>query len=54
MSQFGEGFSSSEQRVGPLSPGKYRVTATLDDGRDAYKILNLSGQDERKVKLRLK
>ncbi len=54
MTQLGAGFSTKEQRVGPLPPGKYRVTATLDDGRDAYKILSLSGQDERKVKLRLK
>jgi protocatechuate 3,4-dioxygenase beta subunit len=54
MSQFGAGFTSQEQRVGPLPPGKYRVTASLDDGREAYKNVNLSGQDERKVKLRLK
>jgi 5-hydroxyisourate hydrolase-like protein (transthyretin family) len=47
------GFSSVEQRVGPLPPGKYTIQATADDGRDARKSVNLSGQQTRRVKLRL-
>ncbi|MCB9913708.1 MAG: carboxypeptidase regulatory-like domain-containing protein [Planctomycetes bacterium] len=54
MERFNGGASGQEHRVGPLPPGKYRITATLDDGRDTYKILNLSGQDERKVRLRVR
>lgn len=54
MSQFGRGFSAKEQRVGPLPPGRYRVTATLDDGRETHKNLTLSGRDERKLKLRFR
>ena len=49
----GGGFSSSEQRVGPLPPGKYRIEAIAEDGRDARKTVTLSGQDERPVRLRL-
>jgi Carboxypeptidase regulatory-like domain len=54
MAQFGDGFSAKVQRVGPLPPGKYRVSASLDDGRKAYKNVNLGGRAERKIKLRLK
>ena len=54
MSQFGKGFSSKEQRVGPMPEGRYRVFATLDDGREASKTVTLSGQTERKVILRVK
>jgi protocatechuate 3,4-dioxygenase beta subunit len=50
----GEGFSTREQRFGPLPPGKYRVIATAEDGRGANKPVTIKGQDERKVKLRLK
>lgn len=54
MQQFGKGFSSTEQRVGPLPPGRYRVTATLDDGRTADKGVTLAGQTERRVMLRVR
>jgi len=46
-------FSSSEQRVGPLPDGRYKVTATHADGRTKSRSVRLSGQGERKVKLRL-
>jgi protocatechuate 3,4-dioxygenase beta subunit len=52
METFGQGFSSKEQRIGPLSPGRYSVVATLDDGRRAKKTVKLSGKPERVVKLR--
>jgi protocatechuate 3,4-dioxygenase beta subunit len=49
----GGSFSSDEQRVGPLPPGKYTIEAIADDGRDAQKTITLSGQDERPMRLRL-
>lgn len=52
--QFANGFSTRESRIGPLPPGKYRVEATHEDGRSAKKPVTLKGQDERRVKLRLK
>jgi hypothetical protein len=54
MQQFGKGFSSTEQRVGPLPPGRYRVTARLDDGRTADRAVTLSGQTERRLTLRVR
>lgn len=55
MEAFSDGFASDAQKVGPLPPGKYRVTAILDDGRESYKRVNLSGsRDTRKVVLRVK
>jgi uncharacterized GH25 family protein len=55
MSIFQEGgFSSKEQRVGPLPPGKYRVIAVSAAGETVEKPVTLSGQPERKLNLRLK
>jgi protocatechuate 3,4-dioxygenase beta subunit len=51
--RMGAGFTSGEQRVGPLPPGKYTVTATSADGRSASKPVTLKGQAERRVNLRL-
>jgi hypothetical protein len=53
MMQSGE-FSSKEQRVGPLPPGEYHVEAIAVDGRRATKPVQLSGQPERKLNLRIK
>jgi hypothetical protein len=50
---FTEGFSSTEQRLGPLPPGKYRVTATDDAGKSESKPLSLSGQAERNLRIKL-
>jgi hypothetical protein len=49
----GGGFSTDEQRVGPLPAGKYKISAIADDGRDAEKTVTLSGQEERPIRLRL-
>jgi hypothetical protein len=53
MKMFSEGgFSSTAQRFGPLPPGKYRVRATLADGKSLTKPVSLSGQAERKLSIR--
>jgi uncharacterized GH25 family protein len=54
MAAFSQGrFSTKEQRVGPLPPGKYLVTATTKDGKTVNKPVTLSGQPERKLTLKL-
>jgi len=47
------GFSSTENKVGPLPAGEYKVGATSFDGRTASRTVKLRGQEERSVKLRL-
>lgn len=54
MAMFSGTYSTMEQPVGPLPLGKYRVVATLKDGRAAYKNITVSGRATRKVKLRVK
>ena len=46
------GASTEEQRLGPFPAGKYRVTATLSDGRTLTRPVSLSGQAERKLNIR--
>lgn len=53
-SALSSGSLDGSQRVGPLPPGRYVVTVTADDGRTATKPANLSGQDERKLRIRLR
>jgi hypothetical protein len=53
-SGFSEGFDSSKQTIGPLPPGSYTVTAIADGGKKTSKPVNLDGQAERKLKLRLR
>ena len=54
MNIFSSGeFSMREQRVGPVPPGRYRVEAFTNDGRDARKTVTITDQDERRVRLRL-
>ena len=45
---------SNAQRIGPLPPGEYKVTATADDGRSYTKPVTLRAGAERKLKIRLK
>ena len=49
----GGGFDSKQQRVGPLAPGKYKVTAFGPDGSKTTKPVILNGQPERKLTLKL-
>ncbi|MFT5291474.1 MAG: hypothetical protein ACI8QS_002064 [Planctomycetota bacterium] len=54
MENFGQGFSSTLQRVGPLAPGRYRVEVTTADGRSATKPVTLDGRAERKLTVRVR
>lgn len=54
MDAAGGFYTTTEQRVGPLPPGRYVVTAIADDGRTTTKPVTLTGQAERKLKIRLK
>jgi uncharacterized GH25 family protein len=54
MEQFGSGFSSKEQRVGPLPLGRYTVRALADDGREVSRPASLLRPGERSVRLRFK
>lgn len=49
-----EGFSTTEQRVGPLPSGKYKVTATASDGASVTKSVTLTGNEERFLRIKLK
>src|SRR5262249_49442027 len=49
-----DGFSSRERRIGPLAPGRYSLSATSLDGKDAKTAVRVeAGQGERNVKMRL-
>jgi len=48
-----EGISSRVKKVGPLPPGEYRVSASAYDGRSANRTIQLHGQDERGLNLRI-
>jgi hypothetical protein len=49
-----DGFSGNRQVVGPLPPGRYRVHAYAEDGRETDKPVNLRGQAERSIRLRFR
>ncbi len=54
MDAFRKGqFSSKEQRIGPLPPGRYRVLVKSRTGETANKPVTLTGQPERKLNVRL-
>jgi carboxypeptidase family protein len=46
------GLNTTEREVGPLPPGKYRVTGTDDAGREKSRSVTLKGQKERILRLR--
>ena len=54
QTMFSEGFSSTELKIGPLPPGKYRVMATGPNGETSNKPVTLSGQEERSMRIKLK
>lgn len=54
MEAFQKGlFSSREQRVGPLAPGRYKVVVRDAAGKTITKPVTLTGQPERKLNVRL-
>jgi len=53
--QGGDGFSLTDERVGPLPPGRYRVEATALDGRTARKLVRIRpGEAEQRVTVRVR
>ena len=54
VERLAQGFSGTRHRVGPVPPGRYTVIASLPDGRTRKKTVQLDGQPERQVKLRLR
>ena len=54
MERISEGVDGKEQRVGPLAPGVYTVSAVTQDGRAASRRVRLDGSPEKKLRLRLK
>jgi len=54
MEAFSKGlFTSREQRVGPLPPGRYKVIVTTESGGKISKPVTLTGQPERRLNVRL-
>lgn len=53
MATMTTGVNTREHRFGPLPAGKYVVTARTSDGKSAKKSVSLSGQDERKLRVRV-
>ena len=54
MQVFTGGGEQRESTVGPLPPGKYKVTFTTDDGQTADRTVRLTGRAERKVRVRIR
>ena len=54
MELFGKnGIDFDTARIGPLPPGKYKVSAQTADGKKGSKPVTLTGQPERKLTLRV-
>ncbi len=53
MERMGAKFTGKDHRIGPVPPGTYTLVATAGDGRTTSKSVSISGQGERRVKLRL-
>jgi hypothetical protein len=53
MATMTTGVNTREHRFGPLPAGKYVVTARTEDGKSAKKSVSLSGQEERKLRVRV-
>jgi uncharacterized membrane protein len=53
QTEFSEGLSTTEIRVGPVPPGKYVVTVTSEGGKVEQRTITLSAsRSERKLRLR--
>ena len=48
------GFSHSVQRIGPLPPGRYKVTGVAPNGSEKSRSVDLDAGAERKLKLRFR
>jgi protocatechuate 3,4-dioxygenase beta subunit len=48
-----QGISTTERKLGPLPAGKYVVNATTTDGKSVKKPVTLSGQEERKLRIKV-
>ncbi len=51
---FRTGISTTEQKVGPLTPGRYTVLATAQDGRTAKKRVTVRTKAETRVRVKFK
>ena len=51
---FGSGISTTEQKVGPVTPGRYTVLATSQDGRTVKKRVTVRDKAETKVRVKFK
>ncbi|MEO0653219.1 MAG: carboxypeptidase-like regulatory domain-containing protein, partial [Planctomycetota bacterium] len=51
--EIARGFRAGEHRVGPLPPGTYRVVARAGDGREQDRRVELRGQAERRLRIRI-
>jgi len=49
---FGEGVSTTEQRFGPLAPGRYTVSARAQDGRTERKRVTVKASRDTRTRLR--
>ncbi|HTF88522.1 MAG TPA: carboxypeptidase-like regulatory domain-containing protein, partial [Planctomycetota bacterium] len=47
------GFDTKHQRIGPLPPGKYTIDASTSEGAKTTKSVNLIGQSEKRITLKL-
>lgn len=50
---FQDGWYAGEQRIGPVPPGEYLLTATAADGRSAAQWVNVLGERQQQVDLLL-
>ena len=51
---FGSGISTTEQKVGPVTPGRYTVLATSKDGRTVKKRVTVRDKAETKIRVKFK
>ena len=47
-------FSTTERRIGPVPPGRYKVLASTADGRSAKRYVTIDAGGERRVSLVLR
>ena len=46
-------FSTTQQTVGPVPPGRYTIRATTADGRSAKRSRSVNGEPRARVRLKL-